>query len=90
MNTIIQTSIDVLNELLKEDEDLANRMLNTRITATTDFKEHPFIIVNDNNQISCMSILNTILNKVCGERVCAILDDNGKIENFEKYESIAS
>lgn len=85
MNQITQISIDVLNEILINDKDLANQLLNTRITATIDFKEHPFIIVNENNQISCISILNTILALVCGERVCAVLNDDGKIEKFDKY-----
>lgn len=85
MNQITQVSIDVLNEILMNDKYLANQLLNTRITATIDFKEHPFIIVNENNQISCISILNTILALVCGERVCAVLNDDGKIEKFDKY-----
>lgn len=86
MNSLIKISIDILNEILINDKDLANQLLNTRLTATTDFKEHPFIIVNENNQISCISVLNTILAIACGERVCAVLDDNGKIEKFDKYE----
>lgn len=89
---LIEATVKLLNEALRADPDAIRAVFNHRAPCNDTLADHPTIPIKSNPdgtdpEVSPLGLINGILAKFCGQKICAAYDlgDDAEILHFLPY-----
>lgn len=79
----IYSFINTLNYIVGKDEVALRKILLSKEKTTINIDKDSIVIGSKFNKLSALCVINSMLNAFCGERIIAVLNDDGKIKRFE-------